>query len=67
MIANPNENPIQTASILGDHFRRKGYLIAEVKEADATILILMHEKYASRTLPSSSLMHEPHKKYLRPN
>lgn len=44
MYANPNENRTYTACILGEQFRRKGYNCEEVRQKDATILILTHEK-----------------------
>ena len=42
MYANPNEN--HTTCILVEQFRRKGYNCEEVRQHDATILIVKHEK-----------------------
>jgi len=43
-MTSPKENRTQTALMLVEQFRRKGYSCRELKETDATILILTHEK-----------------------
>ena len=65
MYANPNEN--QTACILGEQFRRKGYNCEEVRQKDATILIVTHEKKISYGLQHRTQRDPYHKFFVRSN
>jgi|KBSSwiStaDraftv2_1062776.scaffolds.fasta_scaffold3927277_1 hypothetical protein len=65
MYANPNEN--HTACILGEQFRRKGYNCEEVRQKDATILIVTHEKKISYGLQHRTQRDPYHKFFVRSN
>jgi hypothetical protein len=47
MHTNPKENRILVDRILLEEFHRKGYKCEEVKEEDATIFIITHQKKAT--------------------
>lgn len=65
MHTNPKENPSQPDPILIEQFRRKGYRCEEVKQEDATILILRHEKKTADFI--SQIVNETYKDLLRGN
>lgn len=44
MYTNPKENRTRIDHILLEEFRRKGYKCEEIREQDATIFIITHEK-----------------------
>jgi hypothetical protein len=66
MNTNPKENRIHTSKILIEEFQRKGYQCKEVKENDATILYLTHEKKGTvqKTEFFPQMIQEPFKKFL---
>ena len=65
MYANPNEN--HTACILGEQFRRKGYNCEEVRQQDATILIVKHEKKLNYGLQNRPQRDPYHQFFVRSN
>jgi hypothetical protein len=67
MYANPNENRTYTACILGEQFRRKGYKCEEVRQKDATILIVTHEKKISYGSQQRTQRDPYHKFFVRSN
>lgn len=53
MNTRPEENPQSFPGILVHQFRSKGYNCREVKQADAILLIITHEKRPSSTSAST--------------
>lgn len=50
MQTNPKENHVYLPVILIEEFRRKGYKCQEIKEENATIFIMTHEKKSTDPL-----------------
>ena len=65
MYTNPKENRTQSPFILIEEFRRKGYKCQEIKEENATIFIITHEKNSID--PVLQIVNESYKDLLKAN
>ena len=65
MHTNPKENRILVDRILLEEFHRKGYKCEEVKEEDATIFIITHQKKGADTI--TKLISETYKELRKAN
>jgi hypothetical protein len=63
MYTDPKQNLIQVDHILIEQFRRKGYKCEEIKEQNATIIIISHERKNADTPP----LNETYKDLLKAN
>lgn len=62
MFNHPNENQVQWTRILTEQFECKGYKCQEIKEEDATVLILRTEKKHDKEKNDFSIMNRSYGK-----
>ncbi|HWI93490.1 MAG TPA: hypothetical protein VNT20_19555 [Flavisolibacter sp.] len=65
MHTNPKENRTRVDHILLEEFHRKGYKCEEIKEEDATIFIITHQKKATDSI--TQLINETYKELHKAN
>jgi hypothetical protein len=63
MCTNPKKNQIDANPVLIEQFRRKGYKCEEVKEKDATVFIITHEKKNTELI--THVMNDAYKNLLK--